>query len=340
MLLHYEMCIIAERRNKMKAMIYTKTGGLDSLQIKEMPKPVPKDNQVLIAVKASALSITDYERFKTLNNKIPFSMKMTAHLMGFIGAPIGAEISGVVVEVGKNISHVKVGDNVYGKTAGIFPKGGFAEYALMDKERVFLKPQNLTFEQASAISISFETALGALRKGKVKNGQQVMIYGASGGVGLYAVQLAKVMGAIVTGVCSTRNLELAKKMGCDYVIDYKNEDFTKVGKKFDVIIGVNGCNSMKKYKQLLTANGIFVGVGDVKQATKALALSIISKNFSYFAGPMMPQKDYLSYAKELAESGKLIPHIDKVYSVKDSQEAIRYIVTSHAQGKVVVSMDF
>ena len=210
----------------------------------------------------------------------------------------------------------------------------------MDKDRVFVKPQNLSFEQASAIPISFETALGALRKGTVKAGQQVMIYGSSGGVGLYAVQLAKIMGATVTGVCSTRNLELAKQMGCDYVIDYKKEDFTKVRTKFDVIIGVNGCNSMKDYKQILKPNGIFIGVGNVKQVTKALFRSFTSRNFSYFAGPMMPQKDYLSYAKELAETGKLIPYIDKIYSVKDTKEAIRYIITSHAQGKVVVSMDF
>ncbi|AMB93301.1 NAD(P)-dependent alcohol dehydrogenase [Aerococcus sanguinicola] len=324
----------------MKAMIYTKTGDLDVLKIQDIPKPVPNDNQVLIEVKASALSITDYERFKTLTSNVPFSTKMTSFVMGFIGSPIGAEISGIVVETGKNITHVKVGDCVYGKTAGTFPKGGFAEYALMDKERVFQKPENLSFEQASAISISFETALGALRKGKVEAGKQVMIYGASGGVGLYAVQLAKAMEANVTGVCSTRNMELAKQMGCNDVIDYKKEDFTKVGKKFDAIIGINGCNPMKVYKQLLKPNGIFVGVGDLKQATKALLHSFVSKNFSYFALPMNPQKDYLPYAKELSETGKLIPYIDKVYSVKDTKEAIRYIITSHAQGKIVVTMDF
>ncbi|KAA8821616.1 NAD(P)-dependent alcohol dehydrogenase [Bifidobacterium vespertilionis] len=325
----------------MKALIYTKTGDLDVLQIKEIDKPTPKDNQVLISVKACALSITDYERFKTLSSKVSFSTQIISALMGFAGSPIGAEIAGVVVEVGENITHVKVGDSVYGKTAGAFPKGGFAEYALMDKDHVCVKPQNMTFEQASAISISFETALGALRKGNVRAGQQVMIYGSSGGVGLYAVQLAKSMGANVTGVCSTRNLELAKQMGCDYVIDYKKEDFTKVQTKFDAIIGVNGCNSMKDYKRLLKPNGIFVGVGgNVKQVSKAFLLSFISRNFSYFAGPIMPQKDYLSYAKELAETGKLLPYIDKIYSVKDTKEAIRYIVSSHAQGKVVVSMDF
>lgn len=143
----------------MKALVYAKTGDLDVLQIRELKKPAPRDNQVLIAVKAAALNVTDYERFKTLSSRVPLATRLMSAVMGFVGAPIGAEISGVVVEVGKNISHVKVGDEVFGKTAGTFPKGGFAEYALMDEERVFQKPQNLSFEQASAISISFETAL-------------------------------------------------------------------------------------------------------------------------------------------------------------------------------------
>lgn len=143
----------------MKALVYTKTGDLDVLQIRELKKPAPRDNQVLIAVKAAALNVTDYERFKTLSSRVPLATRLMSAVMGFVGAPIGAEISGVVVEVGKNISHVKVGDEVFGKTAGTFPKGSFAEYALMDEERVFQKPQNLSFEQASAISISFETAL-------------------------------------------------------------------------------------------------------------------------------------------------------------------------------------
>lgn len=324
----------------MKAMVYTKNAGLDALQIKEIKKPIPKDNQVLIAVKAGALSITDYERFKTLSDKISLSMKITSTLMGFVGSPIGAEISGVVMEVGKNITHVKKGDFVFGKSAGFFPKGGFAEYALLDKERVYQKPENLSFEQASAISISFETALGAVRKANIKKGENVMIYGASGGVGLYAVQLAKIMGASVTGVCSTRNIELAKTMGCDKIIDYKKEDFTKCGMKFDAIIGINGCNPMKTYKNLLVSDGIFVGVGNAKQGVKAMLTSFISKNFTYLAGVASLQKGYLAYAKELAEAGKLKPHIDKIYSVRDTREAIKYIVTSHTQGKVVLTMDF
>lgn len=324
----------------MKAMVYTESGGLDALQIKDIQKPIPKDHQVLISVKAGALNIGDYERFKSLSDNVSMSTKMINAVMGFKGAPIGAEISGVVVEIGKDIKHIKKGDRVFGKSAGFFPKGGFAEYALLDQERVFQKPENLSFEQSSAISISFETALGAIRKAKIKTGQQIMIYGASGGVGLYAVQLAKNLGAIVTGVCSTRNVELAKQMGCDNVIDYKRDDFTKTNVKYNAIIGINGCNSMKVYKKILTNDGIFVGIGNAKQGVMAMITSFTSKKITYYAGIANFQKGYLSYAKKLAEAGRLTPYIDRIYSINDTREAILYILTSHAQGKVVVTMDF
>lgn len=324
----------------MKAIIYTKAGGLDVLERKEIPIPEPNDNQVLIQVKAVALNVSEYERFRTLDDKVPLFIKFTNAAMGYTGKPLGAEISGVVVKTGKNITHVKCGDAVFGKTAGTAPAGGTAEYALMDKDRVFQKPKNLSFEQSASISISFETALGAVRRANIKSGQQVMIYGASGGVGLFAVQLSKILGADVTGVCSTRNVTLAKQMGCNTVIDYKREDFTQSSVKYDAILGINGCNPMKSYQNLLKKNGVFVGVGNTQQAMKALLRSFTSKQFTYFMGPMMPQKDYLSYAKELAETGKLTPYIDKIYSVGEIKEAIRYGVTEHPQGKVVLTVDF
>ena len=210
----------------------------------------------------------------------------------------------------------------------------------MDADRVCLKPDDFSFEEAAAVSISFDTALGAVRKADITNGQKVMIYGASGGVGLFAVQLAKVAGAEITGVCSTRNIELAKSAGSDRVIDYKKEDFTKIDIKYDAVIGVNGCNPMKKYKSIMKENGIFVGVGDVNQAMKALVASFTSHNFTYYAGAFTKQPDYLQYAKKLAESGKLHTYIDKVYSVNKTTEAIQYLLSSHASGKVVIKMDF
>ena len=324
----------------MKAMIYTKTGNLEAIKQQSVKMPLPNDDQVLVEVKACALNISDYQRFQTKNGKIPVSTYITNKLMGYVGKPLGAEISGIVVKTGENVTHVKKGDAVFGKTAGNSPVGGIAEYAIMDADRVCLKPDNYSFEEASAVSISFETALGAVRKANIKSGQKVMVYGASGGVGLFAVQLAKVAGAEVTGVCSTRNVELAKTAGCDKVIDYKKQDFTQSNIKYDVILGINGCNPMKKYKSMMKENGIFVGVGDVNQAMKALVASFTSHNFTYYAGAFTKQEDYLQYAKELAEAKKLQVYIDKVYSANQTIDAIQYLLTSHASGKVVVKIDF
>lgn len=324
----------------MLAMVYTQTGGLEVVKKKEIKIPIPKDNQVLVKVKACALNISDYQRFQTKNGKIPVSTFATNKMMGYIGKPLGAEISGVVTEIGKNITHVKVGDAVFGKTSGTAPVGGIAEYAIMDAERVCLKPASLTFEEAATISISFDTALGAVRKAHIKENQNVMVYGASGGVGLYAVQLAKICNAKVTGVCSTRNVSLVKSAGCDQIIDYKKEDFTKTSQKYDVILGINGCNAMKQYKKIMTGKGIFVGVGDVNQAMKALVASLTSSQFTYYASAFSKQLDYLNYAKKLIEEGKLHTYIDKIYSVNETTEAIQYLLLHHAQGKVVIKMDF
>ena len=324
----------------MKAVIYTKTGGLEVIKQQSAEMSVPDDDQVLVEVKACALNIGDYQRFQTKNGKIPISTYITNKMMGYIGKPLGAEIAGIVTKKGKNVTHVKTGDAVFGKTAGTAPVGGIAEYAVMDADRVCLKPDNFSFEEAAAVSISFDTALGAVRKADITNGQRVMIYGASGGVGLFAVQLAKIAGAEVIGVCSTRNIELAKSAGCDRIIDYKKEDFTKTDIKYDAIIGVNGCNPMKKYKSIMKEKGIFVGVGDVNQALKALVASFTSHNFTYYAGAFTKQQDYLQYAKELAETGRLHTYIDRVYSVNETTEAIQYLLSSHASGKVVIKIDF
>lgn len=324
----------------MKAGVYTKTGSLEVVKQQVMETPLPGDDQVLIEVKACALNVSDYQRFQTKNGKIPFSTFLTNKMMGYIGKPLGAEISGVVVKTGKNVTHVNKGDAVFGKTAGTAPAGGIAEFALMDKDRVYKKPENFSFEEAATVSISFETALGAVRKANTKSGQKVMVYGASGGVGLYAVQLAKASGAEVTGVCSTRNTELAKTAGCDKVIDYKKQDFTQSDVKYDAILGINGCNPMKKYKSIMKEDGIFVGVGDMNQAMKALMASFTSHNFTYYAGAFTKQPDYLQYAKNLAEAGKLHIYIDKVYSVNETADAIQYLLTNHASGKVVIKIDF
>ncbi len=324
----------------MKALIYTKIGGPETLKIMEVPKPTPNRNQVLIKVKACALNIADYERFKTLTDEVPLSMRAMSIVMGLKGKPLGGEVSGIVTEVGDSVKHVKIGDEVYGQTTGAVSSGGMAEYALLDEKRVFRKPSNLSFEESSAICISFETALGAVRKTNISLGKEVMVYGASGGVGLFVVQIAKALGATVTGVCSTRNVSLAKSVGCDYIIDYKTEDFRQINKKYDAILGINGYNPMKEYKKLLKPNGIFVAVGNAKQGMAGFVASITSRQITYHANPISPQRDYLSYGKKLAEEGKLKPYIDRVYSVNDIGQAITYVVKEHAQGKVVIQTDF
>ena len=324
----------------MKAIIYTKTGGLEVLQQQTIEKPLPNDDQVLIEVKACALNISDYQRFQTKNGKIPFSTVLTNQMMGYVGKPLGTDIAGIVVATGKNVTHVQKGDAVFGKTAGTAPAGGLAEFALLDKDHVCKKPENFSLEEAATVAVPFGTALGAVRKANVKPGQKVMVYGASGGVGFYAVQLAKAAGAEVTGVCSTRNTGLAKAAGCDAVIDYKKEDFTRSHSKYDAILGINGCNPMRTYKKLLTENGVFVGIGDAHQAMHALAASLTSRHFTYYAGAFTKQEGYLQYAKELAEAGKLHVYLDHVYSVEETADAIRYLLTSHAQGKVVIRTEF
>lgn len=321
----------------MKAMVYTKAGGLDTLKIREIPNPVPNDNQVMVKVKASSLNILDYERFE--RDELSLSARLTNILQGSVGKPLGGEVSGIVVDVGKNIKHVKKGEMIYGKTLGTFPIGGWAEYALLDKGHVFHRPSNLSFEEAAVIPIAGETALGAVRRGKVKSGQQVMVYGASGGVGQYAVQLAKAVGATVTGVCSTRNIDMARSIGCDCVVDYKCEDYRQIGKTYDVIIGVNGNNPLQEYKDLLKKDGVFVAVG-AGFIPKAVLSSPFSKQITFYGAPLMPMKDYLSYIKELAEIGKVKPFIDKVYPIQNVTEAIKYVISKHAQGKVAIDINF
>lgn len=267
--------------DSMKAIVYTKTGRPEVLQIKNLPKHQAQKNQVLIRVKVCVLNVADYQPFE---GKINLSIHAMNLLLGRKGKHIGAEIAGIVEEVGPGISQFKVGDKVFGKVAGTMPVGGMAEYALMDKERVELMPTGLSFAAAASISISFETALGALIKANIKAGHEVMIYGASGGVGSFAIQIAKAMGARVTGVCSVRNVSQAYQLGCSQVVDYKREDFRQVGRTFDAIIGINGCNPMKDYQKLLKPKGIFVGVGNAKQASLALVKSFTSKQFTYLAG--------------------------------------------------------
>lgn len=331
----------------MKAIVYTHSGNCDVLKIKDIAEPVPNDNQVLVKVKASALNMIDYTRFTDTkeNGKMTLFAHITDIAQNAVGKPLGGEISGIAVKVGRNVPSVKIGDEVYGVTLGAFPGGGWAEYALCNKNTVYAKPSALSFEEASAIPISGITALGAIRKANIQKGQKVLVYGSSGGVGQYVVQLAKAQGGIVTGVCSTRNLEMAKSIGADYVIDYKKEDFTKSGTMYDVIIGVNGYNPLGTYKKLLKQGGVYVAVGGTRQGMMGGmfgGLYSLGKKQKYTSSVYASavRQECLPYLKELAENGKLKPFIDNIYPAYDVKKAIHYIIQNHTQGKVVLTMNF
>jgi NADPH:quinone reductase-like Zn-dependent oxidoreductase len=328
----------------MKGIVNTRSGSLEALKIQDVNKPVPKPNQVLIRVKASAITNMEYMRYTKYINKGKaggFAFLMDT-AMGARGKIIGIEMSGVIEEVGRNVKYFKKGDEVFGLTASM--KGAWGEYAVANEKEICIKPTNLSFEQSAAIPVGAITALGAVYAAKIQKGQQVLIQGGSGGVGQYTVQLSKAQGGIVTAVCSTKNLETARNNGADYIIDYKHEDIAKSEKKYDVIIAINGYNPLNVYKKILNKGGTYIFVGGTLKAILSVIgipfYSIGSRKFGASAYPFLPKKKYLSDLKNLAEQGKIQPFIDKVYNPQDISEALRYIVNEHAQGKVVINLDF
>jgi NADPH:quinone reductase-like Zn-dependent oxidoreductase len=329
----------------MKAIVYTKVGSPNVLKVLDLKKPVPKANQVLINVKTSAISNMEYMRFgaKTNNGKTPLFSRIINIGINATGKALGADVAGIVEEVGRNVTSVKKGDEVFGITTGFI--GGWAEYAVLDEKSLYLKPKSLSLEEAGAMPTGGITALGAVRAAKVNTGQKVLVHGASGGVGHYVVQIAKAFGATVTGVCSTRNLDVVRSVGADFVIDYKKEDFRKQGTTYDAIIVVNGYNPLKTYSKVLNKGGRCVFVGGMKQAMLGSLgspfYSIFSgKKFATAAFPFMPVKKSLVELKALADEGKIKPFIDNVYSAHDIGDAIRYVIDIHPQGKVAIDMNF
>jgi NADPH:quinone reductase-like Zn-dependent oxidoreductase len=309
----------------MKAIVATKYGSPEVLQLKEVEKPAPKDNEVLVKIYAAALNAGDWH---LLRGK-PFLMR----LMGFgllkpKNTILGSDIAGQVEAVGKNVTQFRPGDEVFGNvsTCGW---GGFAEYVAASEEALVLKPANLTFEEAAAVPMAAITALQGLRnKGKIQAGQKVLINGASGGVGTFAVQIAKAFGAEVTAVCSTRNMAQARSIGADYVIDYTQEDFTRSARRYDLVLAANGYHRLSDYKRTLNPKGIYVMSGGTSaQMSQAILL-----------GPWVakPNKQDLVFIQGLLEAGKIGPVIDKSYPLSEVADAIRYLEEGHAQGKVVI----
>jgi NADPH:quinone reductase-like Zn-dependent oxidoreductase len=321
----------------MKAIVYTKYGPPEVLQLKEVEKPAPNESQVLVKVHAASANALDYRRFEKTSI---LGRLMDEGLLKAINKVLGADIAGRVEAVGSTVTQFQPGDAVFGVC-----RGAFAEYACADESKLALKPANLSFEAAAAVPVAALTALQGLRdKGQIQPGQKVLINGASGGVGTFAVQIAKSFGAEVTAVCSTRNLEMARSIGANHVIDYTQEDFTKNGQRYDLILAVNGYHPILDYRKALSPKGILVVAGgSMAQILQGLLLGplvsrIGSKKVSFMGIATSNQKD-LIFIGELLETGKVIPVIDKCYALSEVPEALRYLVEEHAKGKVVITVE-
>jgi NADPH:quinone reductase-like Zn-dependent oxidoreductase len=324
----------------MKAIIYTKYGPPDVLQLKDVPQPGPKQDQVLVKVYAASANALDYRRFEKLSAMGYF---MEERLLKTINKVLGADIAGRVEAVGAGIKQFQPGDEVFGVSAG--SHGAFAEYTCAAENNLVLKPANLSFEAAAAVPVAALTALQGLRnKGQIQSGQKVLINGASGGVGTFAVQMAKAFGAEVTAVCSTRNLDIARSIGADHVIDYTREDFTRNGQRYDLILAINGFHPILDYRRALSPEGILVVAGgSMTQIIQGMLLGpllsrIGDKKLNFMGIASTNQKD-LVVIRELLETGRVVPVIDKYYPLSEVPEALRYLVENHAKGKVVFTVE-
>jgi NADPH:quinone reductase-like Zn-dependent oxidoreductase len=322
----------------MKAIVYTRYGSPEVLQLAEVERPTPKDNEVLIKVHAASVNAYDWHM---LTADI-FLVRFEAGLLQPKNTMLGADIAGRVEAVGSNVKQFKPGDEVFGEARG--GCGGFAEYVCARENAVAMKPAKSSFEEAAAVPMAALTALQGLRdEGQIKPGQKVLINGASGGVGTFAVQLAKYFGAEVTAVCSTGNLEAARSLGADQVVDYTREDVTKNGRHYDLILAANGYHSIFAYNHALTRSGIYVMAGgSMAQIFQAVLLGrSLSKSGGKKMGTFLAQnrqKD-LVFIRELIEAGKVKPVIDRCYLLSEAAEAVRYLGKGHARGKVVIRVE-
>ena len=321
----------------MKAIVYEKYGPPDVIQLKDVEKPAPKDNEVLVKIYAASVNAYDWH---FLTADIFLIRLMGGGLLKPQNTRLGADIAGRVETIGGNVKQFQPGDDVFGDVG----HGGFAEYVSVPESALMLKPTNLSFEEAAAVPMAAVTALQGLRdEGQVQSGQKVLINGASGGVGTFAVQIAKLFGAEVTAVCSTRNLDQAHSIGADHVIDYTREDFTQNGQQYDLILAANGYHPLSAYKRALTSKGIYVMAGgSMVQIFQAMLMgSWMSETGGRKMGGVsakMDQKD-LGSIKELIEAGKVKPVIDRRYPLSEAAEALRYLGEGHARGKVVITVE-
>ena len=324
-------------RGTMKAIVAERYGPPDVLQLREVGKPVIEDNHVLVRVHASSVNPAEWYRVHG-----PFFARIGNGLRAPKQAAVGADLAGLVVAVGKDVTEFQPGDEVFG--TGL---GAWAEYARAREPRLVPKPANVSFEEAAAVPIAGLTALQAVRDhGRVQAGQKVLINGASGGVGTYAVQLAKVFGAEVTGVCSTKNVELVRSLGADQVVDYTREDFTKRGERYDVMLDVAGSRSFSSFKRVLTPEATVVavgapmssrGLGPLKHivGTRLRSLGRSQKVVNFVA---KISKEDLDFMRGLLEAGTVKSVIDRRFELSQMPDALRYLGTTHARGKVVIAV--
>ncbi len=325
----------------MKAVIYTRYGPADVLEIADIAKPVPKDDEVLIKLRAASLNPADWRVMEGMPGFVRMMFAMRPPSVENPGR-VGIDVAGEVEAVGKNVTQFKPGDAVFGGVRG----GGLAEYACTPASRLASKPENITFEQAAAVPVAGITALQGLRdKGRLQPGQKVLINGAAGGVGTFAVQVGKALGAHVTGVTSTKNVELVRSLGAERVIDYTREDFTKSGERYDVLLDNVGNHSLAACRGVLNGKGVLVIAGGPKKgsaillrAFKAMVMSpVMTKKMKFFIARI--ETADLTAMAEMMKSGKVTPVVDRLYRMSEVVEAMRYLETGHARGKVVVRVE-
>ena len=326
----------ATAEGTMHAIVQDRYGSADVLRLDRIAKPKIGDNEVLVRVEAASVHIGDWH----VITGQPYLLRVVGFGFRAPKARVrGMDVAGTVEAVGKNVTRFQAGDEVFGTC-----DGSFAEYAAAPEDTLVLKPADLTFEQAAAVPTSSVAALQALRAGGIKSGQQVLLVGASGGVGLFAVQIAKSFGADVTAVCSTTKVDLVRSVGADHVIDYTREDFTQSGRQFDLILVMGGNHSLSQLKRVLRPGGTLVPVGTEegnrwvggKAWIQAMLLSRVVRHLRPLASE--PNQADLQFVTELIEAGKITPVIDKTYPLTAVPDAIRYLTAGQARGKIVITV--
>lgn len=319
----------------MKALVYRRYGGPDELELTDVPRPEPREREVLIRVRATSLNAAD----RVLLRGRPFVVRLG---MGFPRPKhpiLGFDVAGRVEAVGSRVTQFRTGEEVFG--ASRF--GAFAEFACVDEEILVAKPAGVSFEAAAATPTAGYTALQGLRKGRIKDGHKVLIDGASGGVGTFAIQIARAFGADVTAVCSTRNVEIARALGASHVVDYRREAFPSGGQRYDLVLAANAYRPLSDYRRILKPDGAYVmtGGGGVQILQALLLGPLVSMTSGRRMGNVMAvaRKNDLAVLRELLETGKVKPSIDRTVALSEVPEAIRAIESQHARGKVVVSIE-